>query len=104
MEGGANPGMMIQEYIPGTDASVWMFNGYFDENSDCLFGITGRKTHQTPVYTGMPALGVCLPSRPIEAVTRRFMKAAGYKGILDIGYRYDERTCTFKLLDVNPRL
>ena len=52
----------------------------------------------------MTALGVCLPSRPIEAITRRFMKAVGYKGILDIGYRYDKRTRTFKLLDVNPRL
>jgi predicted ATP-grasp superfamily ATP-dependent carboligase len=104
MENASDPTLMIQEYIPGTDASVWMFNGYFDHNSDCLFGITGRKIHQTPVYTGMTALGICLPSPAIALATTTLMKAVGYKGILDIGYRYDKRDRTFKLLDANPRL
>jgi predicted ATP-grasp superfamily ATP-dependent carboligase len=104
MENGADRSLMIQEYIPGTDASVWMFNGYFDENSDCLFGLTGRKLHQTPVYTGMTALGVCLPCPDVKAATLALVKEVGYKGILDIGYRYDKRDRTFKLLDANPRL
>jgi D-aspartate ligase len=104
MEDGSNPSLMIQEYIPGGDGSVWMFNGYFDENSKCLFSITGRKIHQTPVYTGMTALGVCLPNQVIEAATKILVRAVGYKGILDIGYRYDSRDRLYKLLDVNPRL
>src|SRR4029453_5512166 len=29
MEDGSNPSLMIQEYIPGGDHSVWMLNGYF---------------------------------------------------------------------------
>src|SRR5262249_20803038 len=49
MEDGSNPSLMIQEYIPGRDNSVWMFNGYFDERSECLFGMTAQKLHQTPV-------------------------------------------------------
>jgi predicted ATP-grasp superfamily ATP-dependent carboligase len=32
------------------------------------------------------------------------MRAIGYTGILDIGYRYDARDGKYKLLDVNPRL
>jgi predicted ATP-grasp superfamily ATP-dependent carboligase len=32
------------------------------------------------------------------------MKALGYRGILDIGYRYDARNRQYKLLDVNPRI
>ena len=32
------------------------------------------------------------------------MKALGYRGILDIGYRYDARDSSYKLLDANPRL
>jgi len=104
MEDASNPSLMIQEYIPGTDDSVWMLDGYFDENSECRFGITARKIHQTPVYKGMTALGVCLPCPEIEESTQALVKAVGYKGILDIGYRYDTRDRTFKLLDVNPRL
>src|SRR5262249_26272295 len=69
MEDSSHPALMIQEYIPGKDASVWMFNGYFDEDSTCRFGITARKLHQTPVYTGMTALGICLPSPAIASAT-----------------------------------
>jgi D-aspartate ligase len=32
------------------------------------------------------------------------MKAIGYQGILDIGYRYDRRDGRYKVLDVNPRI
>jgi D-aspartate ligase len=104
LEDGSNPSLMIQEYIPGGDDSVWMLNGYFDEHADCLFSITAKKIHQTPVYTGMTALGVCLPNPAIESATRVLARAVGYKGILDIGYRYDARDGQYKLLDVNPRL
>jgi D-aspartate ligase len=104
MEDGSNPSLMIQEYIPGGDDSVWMLNGYFDEHSQCLFGVTAKKIHQTPVYTGMTALGVCLPNPAIESATKTLVRAVGYKGILDIGYRYDARDGQYKLLDVNPRL
>jgi len=104
MEDGATPSLMIQEYIPGGDDSVWMLNGYFDEHAACLFSITAKKIHQTPVYTGMTALGVCLPNPAIELATKTLVSGVGYKGILDIGYRYDARDGVYKLLDVNPRL
>jgi predicted ATP-grasp superfamily ATP-dependent carboligase len=32
------------------------------------------------------------------------MKSVRYRGIVDVGYRYDARDGLFKLLDVNPRL
>jgi predicted ATP-grasp superfamily ATP-dependent carboligase len=104
MEDPNNPNLMLQEYIPGKDDSVWMFNGYFDEHSDLLFGVTGRKIHQTPVYTGMTSLGVCLANPTVQAQTERLIKALGYRGIIDIGFRYDARDGQYKLLDSNPRL
>jgi D-aspartate ligase len=104
MEDESHPSLMMQEYIPGRDDSVWMLNGYFGEHSECLFSMTAKKIHQTPVYTGMTALGVCLPNPAIEWATKTLVAAVGYKGILDIGYRYDARDGRYKLLDVNPRL
>jgi predicted ATP-grasp superfamily ATP-dependent carboligase len=32
------------------------------------------------------------------------MKQLGYRGVLDLGYRYDARDGLYKLLDVNPRV
>jgi predicted ATP-grasp superfamily ATP-dependent carboligase len=101
------PGMnnvMLQEYVPGTPETVWMFNGYFDERSECKIGFTGKKIRQSPPYTGATTLGVCLPNQTVQEMTERFMQGIGYRGILDIGYRFDERDGQYKLLDVNPRI
>jgi D-aspartate ligase len=104
MEDPAAPNLMLQEYIPGGDNDVWMFNGYFDANSDCLVGFTGRKIRQSPIHTGATSLGVCLPNPEVEETTMRWMKELGYRGILDIGYRFDARDGRYKVLDVNPRI
>lgn len=98
------PNLMLQEYIPGGAESVWMLNGYFNRDSDCLMAITGRKIRQAPVYTGYTSLGVCVPNDAVVSLTKAFMKAVGYRGILDIGYRFDERDGLYKVLDVNPRV
>jgi D-aspartate ligase len=104
MENPRKPNLMLQEYIPGGDDAQWMFNAYFNEHSDCLFGITGRKIRQWPVHRGVTSLGICLRNDTVEKTTKEFMKAIGYKGILNIGYRYDARDGQYKVLDINPRI
>ncbi len=100
----AEPNFMLQEFIPGGEDSVWMFNGYFDQNSNCQIGITGKKLRQYPAYKGATSLGICVQNDEVDQTTRRFMKAIGYQGILDIGYRYDARDGLYKVLDINPRI
>ena len=95
------PNFLIQEFIPGED---WMFNGYFDEHSRCVFGVTAKKIRRFPVNTGVTSLGVCLRNEAVEKMTVDFMKAIGYQGILDIGYRFDPRDRQYKVFDVNPRV
>ena len=104
LEDAADPNLMLQEYIPGGDDTVWMFNGYFDARSECLVGFTGKKLRQYPVHRGSTSLGICLRNDAVERMTRDFMKAIGYRGILDIGYRFDARDGLYKVLDVNPRI
>jgi D-aspartate ligase len=104
IEDPGDPNLMLQEYIPGSDDEVWMFNGYFDEDSDCLIGFTGRKLRQTPVYTGVTSLGVCETNDVVLGTTTRWMKELGYRGVLDIGYRFDARDGQYKVLDANPRI
>jgi D-aspartate ligase len=104
MEDPDDPNLMLQEYIPGGDDDIWMFNGYFDGDSQCLVGFTGRKLRQTPIHTGATSLGVCAPNDEVYETTVRWMQALGYRGILDIGYRFDARDGRYKVLDVNPRI
>lgn len=104
MEDPEDPNLMLQEYIPARPGADWMFNGYFNADSNCLVGFSGQKVRQTPVYTGMTSLGICRSNSIVIKRTVDWMKQLGYKGILDIGYRYDHRDGEYKVLDVNPRI
>jgi predicted ATP-grasp superfamily ATP-dependent carboligase len=104
MEDPEMPNLMLQEYIPGDDDQIYIFNGYFDRESRCLASFTGHKIRQFPVHTGCASLGVCRSNEEVARTTIRFMKAIGYQGILDIGYRYDHRDGQYKVLDANPRV
>src|SRR5216684_4194112 len=77
------PNLMLQEYIPGGDDTIWMFNGYFDCASECRAAFTGKKLRQHPVHTGATSLGICLRNETVETLTTAFMKAVRYRGILD---------------------
>lgn len=96
--------LILQEYIPGNDESVWMCNAYFGTGSECRAIFTGKKLRQTPPHAGIATLAVCLPNAAVENATRRFMQAVGYQGLVGIGYRYDARDGMYKVLDVNPRV
>lgn len=104
MEDPEMPNLMLQEYIPGDDDQIYIFNGYFDRASRCLAGFTGHKIRQFPVHVGCASLGVCRWNEEVARTTIRFMKAIGYQGVLDIGYRYDHRDGQYKVLDANPRV
>jgi predicted ATP-grasp superfamily ATP-dependent carboligase len=104
MEDPESPNLMLQEYIPGDDDQIYIFNGYFDRESRCLAAFTGHKIRQFPVHVGCASLGVCRWNENVAETTIRFMQAIGYQGILDIGYRYDPRDGQYKVLDANPRV
>ena len=104
LEDSERPNLMIQEYIPGDDDQIYIFNGYFDDRSKCLAAFTGHKIRQFPVHVGCASLGVCTWNPKVAELTTGFMKRIGYRGILDIGYRWDSRDGLYKVLDINPRV
>jgi predicted ATP-grasp superfamily ATP-dependent carboligase/ubiquinone/menaquinone biosynthesis C-methylase UbiE len=101
-QGGDN--VLLQEYIPGGPKTSWMFNGYFDAESRCLFGLTGYKVRQYPVDGGFTTLGQLEHNEELLRTAIEFFQAVGYVGIVDVGFRFDARDSTYKLLDVNPRV
>ncbi len=98
------PNLMLQQFIPGEAQSVWMFNGYVAEDGRCTFGVTGQKIRQAPPDTGATSLGVASINDAVGNHARRFLAAVGYRGIVDMGFRYDARDGSYRLLDVNPRI
>ncbi len=99
-----HPNLMLQEYIPGGPDSIWMFDGYFNAESECLLGFTGQKIRQYPRYTGPTSLGECVPNALVDTAAREFLKRVGYRGIVDLDFGFDRRDGSYRLLDVNPRI
>jgi D-aspartate ligase len=104
VENPAVPNVMLQEYVPGGDDMTWTFNGYFDRHGNCPVVFTGRKLRNFPAYFGQASLAICMKNDYVEQTTLNFMKNIGYRGPLDLGYRYDARDGRYKINDVNPRL
>ncbi len=98
------PNIMLQEYIPGEGGSVWVFTGYFNRDSELVFGAGGRKLRQYPVHVGTTCFGDVRSNPQVEATTARLVEALGYHGVFDCGYHYDSRDGTYKLLDAHPRV
>ena len=98
------PNLMIQELIPGADDQVFIFNGYFNEKSECLASFTGRKIRQQPIHQGIASMGECCTVDEVTTLTTTFLAKVGYRGVVDIGYRKDPRDGTYKVLDINPRV
>jgi len=98
------PNLLLQEFIPGGIDASWMFNGYFGDGSECLFGLTARKLRMYPPTGGVTTLGVCVPNGAVAEAACGLMKELGYRGILDCGWRFDARDGRYKVFDVNPRV
>ena len=104
MEDQASPNLMLQGYIPGGDDQIYIFNGYFNKDSECPAAFTGHKIRQFPIHEGCASLGECRWNQTVADCTTKFMKEVNYRGILDIGYRFDARDGLYKVLDINPRV
>ena len=52
----------------------------------------------------MASLGVCAHNERVANTTISFMNSIGYRGPLDIGYRFDSRDGQYKVNDINPRV
>jgi D-aspartate ligase len=104
MQSPREPNVLVQEYIPGRADAIWMFNGYFDAQSHCRVGFTGQKLRQCGPDRGPTTLGICRSNEVVADMIQRLAREVGYRGIIDVGFRYDERDGRFKLLDVNPRI
>jgi D-aspartate ligase len=101
---GAGAGLMLQEYISGGPGHDWFFHGYCDATSTCRPAFTGVKERSYPADAGLTSLGRSAPNEELRRQVTGLLAKLGYRGILDLDIRLDERTGEYHLLDFNPRL
>jgi predicted ATP-grasp superfamily ATP-dependent carboligase len=93
--------LMLQEYVKGWD---YFFHGYCDAHSRCRPGFVGHKERSYPAQAGLTSLGRWVDNPELHHQATELLTRVGFRGIVDLDYRFDPRTGTYKLLDFNPRL
>ncbi len=95
--------VLLQEMIPGNGSTQFSFAAICEDGIP-LAWLTARRTRQYPIEFGYTSTFVESIEKPeVEAASRRFLKATGYTGLVELEYKYDTRDNRYKLLDVNAR-
>ncbi|MFD3521981.1 ATP-grasp domain-containing protein [Streptomyces sp. NPDC058653] len=101
--GEAGSRLLLQEMLPRGRDLDWFFHGYSGVDGRLLMGATGRKERSWPVAAGLTAVGRWLPNPTVERLAAQVITALGYRGIVDLDFRFDAATGSYHLLDFNPR-
>ncbi len=102
--GQVDAGVTLQELIPRCPSQDYFFHGYCDALSRCRPGFVGIKERSYPAHVGLTSLGRWVDNAQLYAQATELVARLGYRGILDLDYRWDPRDGQYKLLDFKPRL
>ncbi|MER6327971.1 ATP-grasp domain-containing protein [Streptomyces sp. NPDC001034] len=103
-EWGADPGVILQEYLPREEAEDWIVHACFDRDANPLALFTGVKVRSWPPHAGMTAHAYVVDNPELAGLAARFVKRIGFSGVADLDLRFDRRDGRYKLLDFNPRM
>jgi predicted ATP-grasp superfamily ATP-dependent carboligase len=96
--------VILQDYLPREDAEDWIVHSYCDASSTCLVQFTGVKVRSWPPHAGITTCAYAVPNPELMEMTARFVRSVGFRGVIDLDWRYDRRDGQYKLLDFNPRM
>jgi D-aspartate ligase len=95
---------LLQEVIPGDDATLWTVGSYTDASGTALGLFCGRKLVQMPRGFGTCRVGEARWREDVVEQALALLAALGFHGIAQTEFRLDPRDGRFKLMEVNPRL
>ena len=98
-----NGGVLVQEFIPGSDREVFSFHGYFDERSQPLAYFVGRKIRTFPMHHGGSAFIETVDEPNVAKIAIESLQKVKFSGIVKIDMKRNPRDGSFKILEVNPR-
>lgn len=97
--------LLVQEYIPGDDAAMYVVNGYADAYGHLrmLSQGHGLLSDHNPVAVGN-YLAILPANEPvIYSQVKQLVDHLQISGFINVDIKFDHRDGQFKLLDFNPR-
>ncbi len=98
-----HPDILIQEYIPGRDDTLYFFDAYLNERSELLGYFIGHRIRTYPIHCGISSLAETVHHAEIVRVGLRALEKIGYRGGVHIDIKIDDRDGSVRILEINPR-
>lgn len=96
--------IILQEFIPGDDASHFDLHVYCNGDGNLLASFVGRKIRIQPPYAGTGCFVRSVSVPELRELGEDLLKRIGFRGLANIDFKKDSRTGKFVLLEINPRL
>jgi len=95
--------IMVQELIEGGTKNLYSFCCLFSEG-EVKAKIMANRLRQHPMDFGTATTYAVTCNIPeLEELSTRFLRKINYYGLCEVEFMYDEKSRTFKLIDVNTR-
>ncbi|MFI5251922.1 MAG: hypothetical protein ACHQQQ_05745 [Bacteroidota bacterium] len=94
--------LIVQSYIEGGEESVVCFNGYFDDESQCLGYLTGREIRTNPPINGESAYSETTDDAELSRLSIEYLQRLKFHGIVKIDYKWDAITKRFIMIEIEP--
>lgn len=93
--------LMVQDWIEGSDANLFSFNGYFDRQSHPLVTFIARKTRQWPPETGTSCMGEEVRNDEVLEASIALFQKVNYHGLGYVEMKRDDRTGKHYIIEPN---
>ncbi len=102
---GYTDNMIIQDYVPGDDTYMRVLTGFSDKNGKVKMMCLGHVLleEHTPYGIGNHAVIITEQEKELENTFREFLEAIEYKGFFNFDIKYDRRTNSYKVFEINVR-
>lgn len=102
---GYNSNLIIQDYIPGEDDTMWVMNCYSDKNGKVKMMCLGRciLEEHTPYGIGNYKAIISDGNEELYNKIKSFLEDIKYVGFSNFDLKYDYRDKKYKLFEINIR-
>jgi predicted ATP-grasp superfamily ATP-dependent carboligase len=93
--------LMVQDWVEGSDETLYSCNCYFDRDSEPLVSFIARKIRQWPPATGTACISVECRNDEVLEESMRLFRSVGYRGLGYLEMKQDSRTGKHYIIEPN---
>jgi predicted ATP-grasp superfamily ATP-dependent carboligase len=95
--------VIVQEIISGPDDQQYSVGSYLNRESKPIAVFTTRKIRQRPVEFGVGTYYETCHVPMLAELSMAFLQEVGYQGLSEIGYKFDSKDQSYKIIEINTR-